>query len=88
VISAPELSKHLTTSHRLYFAPLIRASKYGHIDVVKCLLSSGADINLRDEGGQSPLFVASEEGHCDGLKCLLSFGADINLCDEGFHHAN
>jgi ankyrin repeat protein len=55
----------------------------GHCDVVKCLLSSGADINLCDEGGQSPFIVASEEGHCDGLKCLLSFGADINLCDEG-----
>jgi ankyrin repeat protein len=40
----------------------------GHCDVVKCLLSSGADINLRDDDGQLPLFVASKEGHFDVVK--------------------
>ena len=36
---------------------LIRASSHGHIDVVKCLLSSGVEINLRDKFEQSPLYV-------------------------------
>jgi ankyrin repeat protein len=45
-------------------SPLIRASLYGHIDVVKCLLSSGAYVNLSDVSGQPPLFIASMEGHC------------------------
>jgi ankyrin repeat protein len=49
--------------------------------VVKCLLSSGADINLLDELGRSPLFAASCKGECDVVKCLLSSGADINLRD-------
>jgi ankyrin repeat protein len=53
----------------------------GHCDVVKCLLSSGADINLRDDDGQLPLSVASKEGHFDVVKCLLSSDADVNLCD-------
>jgi ankyrin repeat protein len=44
---------------------LVVASQEGHCDIVKCLLISGADINLLDEYGQSPLFVASQEGHCD-----------------------
>jgi ankyrin repeat protein len=44
----------------------------GHCDVVKCLISSGADINLCDVSGQSPLFVASWKGECDVVKCLLS----------------
>jgi ankyrin repeat protein len=48
------------------------ASLYGHIDVVKCLLSSGAYVNLSDVSGQPPLFIASMEGHCDVVKCLLS----------------
>jgi ankyrin repeat protein len=43
----------------------------GHCDVIKCLLSSGADINLLDEGGQSPLFIASMSGHCDVVECLF-----------------
>jgi len=54
----------------------------GHCDVVKYLLSSGADINLRNKRGQSPLYIASEEGHCHVVKCLLSSCADINLRDE------
>jgi ankyrin repeat protein len=53
-------------------SPLFVASQTGHCDVVKCLIDCGADINLRDEGGQSPLFVASDEGHCDVVKCLLT----------------
>jgi ankyrin repeat protein len=52
---------------------------HGHCDVVKCLLSSGADINLCDEVGHSPLFIASCKGECDVVKCLLKSGADINL---------
>jgi ankyrin repeat protein len=40
-------------------SPLFAASKCGHCDVVKYLLSSGADINLHDEGCQSPLFVVT-----------------------------
>jgi ankyrin repeat protein len=54
---------------------------FGHFDVVKCLLTYGADINLCDYRGQSPLFVASHHEHYDVVKFLLSSGADINLCD-------
>jgi ankyrin repeat protein len=60
---------------------LFAASKRGHCDVVKCLLSFGADIKLCDEGGRSPLFAASHNGRCEVVKCLLSSGADINLPD-------
>jgi ankyrin repeat protein len=55
---------------------------FGECDVVKCLLSSGADINVCDENGQSPLSIASKEGECDVVKCLLSSGAEITLCDK------
>jgi ankyrin repeat protein len=69
LISAPELSKHLTTSQ----CPCID---------VKCLLSSGVDINLPDQLGRSPLLEVSFAGQCDVIKCLLSSIADINLCDD------
>jgi ankyrin repeat protein len=52
----------------------------GHCDVVECLLSSGGEINLRNENGHSPLIAASCKGEYDVVKCLLSSGADINLC--------
>jgi ankyrin repeat protein len=76
LISAPELSKHLTTSH----SPLHDAINNGECPTSSHILI--ADFNLRDENGQSPLFTASMHGHCDVVKCLLSSGADINLCDE------
>jgi ankyrin repeat protein len=59
---------------------LFIASYRGECEVVKCLLSSGADINLHDEDGCSPLGMASLTGKCDVVKCLISSGADINLC--------
>jgi ankyrin repeat protein len=40
---------------------LFIASMSGHCDVVKCLLSSGADINLCDDNGQLPLFAKSDQ---------------------------
>jgi ankyrin repeat protein len=57
---------------------LLIVSCRGECDVAKCLLSSGADINLCNKQGSSPLYVASEKGECDVVKCLLSSGADIN----------
>jgi ankyrin repeat protein len=42
---------------------------------VKCLLSSGADINLCDEGGKSPLFVATSAGYYDIVRLLRAHGA-------------
>jgi ankyrin repeat protein len=81
-------------------SPLFVASHYGHCDVVKCLLSAGADIDLRNKQGNSPLFVASYFGRCDVVQCLLSSGAEINLRNKQglsplfamaivhLHHAN
>jgi ankyrin repeat protein len=55
---------------------------FGHCDVVKCLLSSGAVINFRNNFGLSVLFEASYHGHCYVVKCLLCSGANINLSDK------
>jgi hypothetical protein len=99
LISAPELSKHLTTSQCPKYdatnngdrpclvCKLISASELSkHLTIAQCprcdATNNGDRINLRDEGGRSPLFEASHYGHCDVVKCLLSSDADINLCDE------
>ena len=64
-------------------SPLCAASTRGHCDVVKCLLSAGAGINIRNKRGQSPLSIASQRGHCAIVECLFSSGANINLPDAG-----
>jgi ankyrin repeat protein len=63
-------------------SPLFVAVGYGHMDIVKYLLSFGADVNLCDSDGHSPLFIASKEGHCDIVKYLVAHNADVNLCDD------
>jgi ankyrin repeat protein len=60
LISAPELSKH---------------SCHGYCDIVKCLLTSGADINFRDKGGQTPFYVAASGGYYDIVILLTAHGA-------------
>jgi ankyrin repeat protein len=52
----------------------------GECDVVKCLLSSDADINLYNDDGKSPLFIASQKGKCDVVKCLISKHLTTSQC--------
>ena len=56
-------------------SPLYIASQKGGCDVLKCLHSSGADINLHDEDGLLPLFVASYSGHYDIVILLTAHKA-------------
>ena len=49
---------------------------------MKYLLSSGADINLRDKFGQSPLSIAIRKRECVVVECLLNAGADNNLFND------
>ncbi|XP_077869080.1 uncharacterized protein LOC102804262 [Saccoglossus kowalevskii] len=59
------------------------ASRKGHVEVVKTLLSSGALIESKDKLGQTALVVASGKGHVEVVKTLLSAGALIESKDEG-----
>lgn len=39
-------------------------TQQGHIDVVKCLLGGGANVNLASKDGATPLHVASRVCEC------------------------
>ena len=64
--------------------PLHYAAKYGHLDIVKHLMESGADIESLQRSlktppsrlDYTPLFVATEYGKLDVLQYLISKGAD------------
>jgi ankyrin repeat protein len=65
-------------------APLLLAAGEGRLDAVRYLLDQGADVNARDERGQSALTEAAFNGNPTVMKELILRGADLNaLSDEG-----
>lgn len=59
------------------------AVSHGRGDMVKALLSCGAQVNLRDDDGSTALMCACEHGHVDIVRQLLSVpGCDATLTDN------
>lgn len=58
--------------------PLTFASKSGHLDVVRLLVSEGAAINNQtNDSGSTTLFWAAECGHFDVVQFLCENGANV-----------
>ena len=58
---------------------IFEASKSGNLEVVKVLLKSGADVNVKDNWGWTPLMWECSYGHLEVVKFLLKNGADVNV---------
>lgn len=55
---------------------------WGSPTSVRVLLRSGADVNGRNDAGQTPLMVAAEHGEVECVRLLLEAGADRSLKDK------
>ncbi|XP_063992926.1 poly [ADP-ribose] polymerase tankyrase [Diachasmimorpha longicaudata] len=62
--------------------PLHFAAGYGRRELVEFLLSAGASIQARDDGGLHPLHNACSFGHSDVVRLLLEAGANPNTRDN------
>jgi uncharacterized protein len=63
--------------------PLLFAARQGHIEAVKVLLDSGAEINrVAGSDATSPLLMAIINGHFDLAALLLEKGADPQLVSD------
>jgi ankyrin repeat protein len=61
------------------------ARKVGELkEIVKLLISKGADVNVKDKKGWTPLLLAllSENDNKEIIKLLVSEGADVNAKDS------
>ena len=61
------------------YTPLHKAAACNKIEAVAALISHGADVNARDEYGQTPLMLASYYGYAKVVEALLDAGADKEL---------
>ncbi|KAL3461849.1 ankyrin repeat-containing domain protein [Aspergillus heterothallicus] len=62
--------------------PLLLAATYGHTEVVRLLLESGADISASTERGQTALHLACGTGYVEVVNLLLKDGANVNAIDK------
>lgn len=56
------------------WSPLMVASCAGAVEIVELLLLSGANVGLRDKGGQSCLSLAGRKGHLNVIQLIKNFG--------------
>ncbi|XP_072956164.1 uncharacterized protein [Typha angustifolia] len=67
--------------------PLFAAAHSGHIEVVRRLLSAGADVNQELFRGYATT-AAAREGHCNILDMLLKAGASQAACEDALLEAS
>ncbi|KAI1871164.1 hypothetical protein JX265_001118 [Neoarthrinium moseri] len=63
--------------------PLCHAAMTGNVVQIRSLLSEGANINGRNEKGQTALICAIIGGQLDAVQMLLMAGADHCVCNAG-----
>ncbi|XP_070597837.1 KN motif and ankyrin repeat domain-containing protein 2 isoform X4 [Erythrolamprus reginae] len=51
---------------------LMLAVSHGHLEMVRALLASAANVNLQDEDGSTALMCACEHGHAEIVRLLLA----------------
>ncbi len=60
---------------------LMCASLKGHKEVVRLLLESGADINVKTKKGYTALSIATDRGHSEVADLILEKKPDLTICD-------
>ena len=60
------------------FSNLLRAINSGDIEQVKLLISQGADVNTKNNAGQTLLHIACRSGNKEVVEFLIDQGANIN----------
>lgn len=64
------------------------AASHGKMDILRALITAGADISLRQKDGFTPLHWAAIRGHRDITELLLENGSDPSWADNDGHTAS
>lgn len=62
--------------------PLHIASKQGHVEICRLLLSVNSSLSIQDAYGRSELHYGVMGGHIEVAKLLIEHGADLSLIDS------
>lgn len=75
-------SVNTPSNNELHATPLQSAVAGGHAPIVRMLLKSGAQPNVRERGGGTPLHAAAANGDTESIQLLILAGADLLLRDD------
>lgn len=67
--------------------PLHHAAAGGYLSICELLIEKGAEVNAKDDDGETALHTAARGGHLETVKFLVEKGADISLRSTGFKTA-
>ena len=59
------------------------AARNGHVDAMRWLQAQDADVNARNDSGETPMHRAAWNGHVDAMRWLQAQGADVNARNNG-----
>lgn len=62
--------------------PLMLATDYGDLAIMRTLLEYGADPNAKNSVGDGPLERALDQHNLDAVQMLANFGANLQQIDE------
>lgn len=63
--------------------PIHSAAAGNYTDILRLLIESGAQVNVKQQAGSTPLHAAAQYGNLDMLIILLESGAEVNVRMEG-----
>ena len=71
-----------SSSNEMKVRPLHAAAARGDVEIIKMLLSAGADPNVRQQGGYLPLHEAAHGGKTEIAQALVKAGARADLAED------
>ena len=61
---------------------LLNASQSGDVGIIRHAHNEGADINVKNDAGETVLHLASSKGHVEAVRALLTAGAEIDAISD------
>lgn len=70
--------KHVSVIDMKSLTPSLSLSVSGHLEVMKLLVSHGAEVCCKDKKSYTPLHAAASSGMINVVKYLLNLGVDVS----------
>ncbi|KAK8647505.1 hypothetical protein V6N13_121240 [Hibiscus sabdariffa] len=64
------------------WGPIHSAASIGNLEIMEILLSKGANVNVKNDGGRTALHYAASKGWLKIAELLISHGAEVDATDR------